>query len=137
MKVAFRNSIQLKMGLILLSVTALMFIVYGIVQYHIHKTNKIEQLNNLTTTVSNRLAQQIALPLWSFDIKQINLLINTEMLEKNLFAITLAVDDVIVSGVAKNNNWEIIDIHEEPVIKNLVVRKASIQNKDTPPPLLS
>lgn len=129
MKIAFRNSIQLKMGLVLLSVTALMSIFYGIIQFHIHKSEKIERLNNLTIATSNRLAKQIAVPLWSYDEKQINSLIETELSEKSLFAIIITVDDVIISGATKNKNQEIIDLHVEPVGKHLVVHETVIQNE--------
>lgn len=129
MKTSFRDSIQLKMGLVLLSVTALMSVFYGIIQFYIQKSEKIDHLNNLTIATANRLAQQIAEPLWSYDEKQIKLLINTEMIEKSLFAITLTADDIIFSGAARDNDWEIIDIQKDPVDKNLVVRKTSIQNQ--------
>jgi len=129
MKIALKNSIQLKMGLVLLSVTALMSVLYGVTQFYIHKSEKIEQLNSLTITTSSRLAKQIAVPLWSYDEKQINSLIKTELIEKNLFAIIITVDDTIISGAVKNNDGEIINLLKEPVGKSLVVQETAIQNE--------
>ncbi len=129
MDIALKNSIQLKMGLILIGVTTLMLTFYGAIQFFIQKSQEMKQLKKDTIITSDRLAQQIAVPLWSFDEKQINSLLRTEMTEENIFAIIVTGNDKVIAGAKKDKNWKIINTDKKPVAKHYIVQEKEIQNE--------
>ncbi len=114
------------MGIILITVTALMLVLYGIGQFYIHKAEEMTGLSEFTVLSAERLTKQLAAPLWSFDEEQINSLLKTEMSEKSIYAIIVKGYDEVLAGAARDENWKVAQTNKIPepgdyVIKELVI----------------
>ena len=126
MKTALRNSIQIKMGLILIGITALVLVMYGTVQFYFHKVQQLENLSDFTILSAERLTKQLAAPLWSFDEEQINSLLKTEMSEKSIFAIIVKGYDEVLAGSVRDENWNVTVTDKIPEVDGYIIKERVI-----------
>jgi predicted Zn finger-like uncharacterized protein len=120
-KVKWRDSIQVRMGAIIVILTAVIFTVYIMVSYMRTKDRMDTELNQLATIVVTRLSQSLVMPLWDLDDNQMSNTIASEMMERRIFAILIKDTDgkSILKGWKRDNNWKLIDA-KTPVPGNFV-----------------
>lgn len=122
MKIALKNSIQLKMGVIMTGVTVMMLVFYGSIQFFIHRAQKMENLEEFTGRSAERLSRQLVAPIWSFDEEQVNLLLRTEMSEKSIYAIIVKSYDSVLAGTVRNDRWEAVSCSNIPGRDEYIVK---------------
>jgi HAMP domain-containing protein len=110
-KVKWRDSIQVRMGAIMVILTAVIFAAYIMVTYMRTKDRMDTELNQLATIVVTRLSQSLVGPLWDLDDNQMSNTIASEMMERRIFAILIKDTDgkSILKGWKRDNNWNLIE----------------------------
>jgi predicted Zn finger-like uncharacterized protein len=110
-KVKWRNSIQVRMGAVIVILTAVIFGAYIMVSYTRTKDRMDTELNQLATIIVTRLSQSLVMPLWDLDDNQMSNTIASEMMEKRIFAILIKDTDgkAILKGWKRDNNWKLME----------------------------
>ncbi|MFA6008895.1 MAG: methyl-accepting chemotaxis protein [Desulfobacteraceae bacterium] len=108
-KIKWHNSIRIKLGLILIGVTSMIMCLYGSAQYVIDSRNKTTALDIYSTQTVERIASLISTPLWDYDERQMEDVIVSEMVEKNIFAVVVKepLEKKIIIGKMRDNSWKI------------------------------
>ncbi|MBN1699343.1 MAG: methyl-accepting chemotaxis protein [Spirochaetales bacterium] len=101
---------------------------FGVFMYLSTLAESEKELETLSQKICDRLAAGLALPLWDYKTETINALIDIEMLDENVSAVTL-IQESSVSGKMKNPNGDIIDYRGgetfETIKKNAYIKLSS------------
>ncbi len=108
--IGWKDSIRTKIGSILVAVTAIILSGYIIFNYNTNKTKLTDELNNFAEIASIRLSKSMVGPLWEVDGAQVEDAINSEMLDKRIYAILVRDNDLktVFQGGKRNSNWDFI-----------------------------
>lgn len=99
----WRDSIQIKISVMLIVLTTLMLSGFGIYQYLALRSRKITELTTLAEVVKARLAENLTVPLWDYDNEQVNKVILSEMRERCLYAILVrGTTEVLFGGKVRD-----------------------------------
>lgn len=116
-KIKWRNSIQVKMSVILIILTTIIFAGFILYTYngtHERMNDELAQFGNITAT---RLSQSLVMPLWNLADKEIGGSILSEMMDKRIAAIIMRDKDgkSMLYGWARDPNWKAVEA-ENPSI---------------------
>ena len=105
---------KIKLKIILLLVIAITIFTTMFSSYHY--MNKINNMNgmlqdNLNRTIS-RLNQNLIVPLWEIDSEWVNDILETEMLDKHLYAVIVKGEGALLVSKKRDKDWNIIDSTE-------------------------
>ena len=107
-------SVQVKVGVILVILTTLIFAGFGMRQYTALKSQKIEDLNLLADVTLAKLTENLIRPLWDFDPDLGAKMLLAEMQEKTIYAIVVKNDKGnLFVGKSRDEQWQIMDLQEE------------------------
>jgi methyl-accepting chemotaxis protein len=121
--VSWTNSIRLKIGSVLVAVTIFILLSYILYNYISSNIKYTDELNQLAEIVSIRLSKTLGAPLWEVDVEQVIDILNSEMLDKQVFAIIIREDNLktIFQGSTRDRQWEstlsIRDITGEYIVR--------------------
>ena len=90
----WKNSLQIQIGLTLIALTTAILCCFGGYQYFTLKAAKLDQLNNRSEIMLERLAASLAGPLWDLDISRVEEVILAEMKEQSVFAVIVGDENV-------------------------------------------
>lgn len=134
-KVHWKNSLKTRMGLSLFIIITLILALFGIYQYSKIKTNSLQELHDVAEITIDRLAENLASPIWQLDTPQIVNILNSEMREKRIYAIVVKenITDDILQARTRGENWEIVGLASEDDLGSNAVMKAKdvIKNDET------
>ncbi|MBF0224250.1 MAG: HAMP domain-containing protein [Desulfobacterales bacterium] len=109
------KSIQSKILFMTIALTTIIFIGFGLLNYAATKIRIENDLANFGEITVKRISQYIGKPFWGMDEKLVGESLNSEMLDKQIYAII--VRDIegkkIYKSKKRDANWEIIDNHED------------------------
>ncbi len=125
-----KGSIQLKIGLTIVLLSTFILGIYGLSQYHRLKKRKDTQLNFLAGTVTDRLADNLLVPLWNFEKQQVGKVLLSEMNNPHIFGITVRVGENIFDGKKKNENGDITAFEQEITGDYIVRNKEIVRDKE-------
>ena len=122
------SSLQIKIGSLLVLLTTCLFSVYGAYQYVELKSASLTELNELADTIVEKLASNLAAPLWEYNAIIVDNMIMTEMREKRLLAVLIRDLDgtTLLAGRTRDKNWEIVHVDQEIRNTNLITRRQDI-----------
>jgi methyl-accepting chemotaxis protein len=99
--------------------------------YYVIKSKRTAELNRAADIIAGRLSKNIIEPLWNLDYKLAKDMIQAEMIENIIFAVTVrkAADQEIIIGKKRNAQWIIVATNE-PVQGDYKVFSQPIQKND-------
>ena len=105
-----QRSIQTKIGIILIVMTTLILSGFGVYQFVTLRSSKLAAINTLAEHALDRLAKNVAIPLWGYETEQIEEILLTEMKEKSLYAI-LVKDQLqqLSGGKERDEQWQAVN----------------------------
>ena len=105
-----QRSIQTKIGIILIVMTTLILSGFGVYQFVTLRSSKLAAINTLAEHALDRLAKNVAIPLWGYETEQIEEILLTEMKEKSLHAI-LVKDQLqqLSGGKERDEQWQAVN----------------------------
>ncbi|MDM8550651.1 ATP-binding protein [Desulfobacterales bacterium HSG2] len=105
----------MKIGLMLIIVTTLILSGFGVWQYRHLKSERTAWLTDLSNQVTERLADNLPLPMWDMHETGVEKVIRSEMRDRNIAAIIVRDHkERIYVGMQRGDRWQII-----PVIKEI------------------
>lgn len=107
--VGWKNSIQTKISAILILLTTIILFGFVMFNYFAAKSKMDEELKHFSEITSTRLSKYLVEPLWGVDEKQIEDSLNSEMMEKRIYAIVIFDRDTkrVFMGKKRDSNWKI------------------------------
>jgi methyl-accepting chemotaxis protein len=131
-KIKWHHSIRIKLGLILIGVTSMIMCLYGSVQYVIDSRNKTKALDIYSTQTVERIASLISTPLWDYDEQQMEDVIVSEMVEKNIFAVVVKepLEKKIMIGKMRDDRWQIAPC-QAAIKGDFIIKKKEIIHGNT------
>ena len=115
------RSVQMQIGLILVSLTTLLLLGFGSFQYFELQASKMDDLKERAVLTAERIAENLAFALWNLDEEQLEEVLLAEMKEQNIYGI-LVKDDrgTIVGGRIRDDAWKSSATSEEILEKGMV-----------------
>jgi predicted Zn finger-like uncharacterized protein len=131
--VGWKNSIQTTISGILILLTTAILLGFVLFNYFAAKSQMNEELKHFSEITSTRLSQYLVEALWGVEEKQIEDSLNSEMMEKRIYAIVIYDRDTktIFLGKKRDNNWNIISAKGKISGKFLKSRKKITRGKET------
>ena len=115
------KSVQVQIGLILVSLTTILLLGFGIFQYFKLQSSKKNDLKERAVLTVERMAGNLALALWNLDEEQIEKAMLAEMKEQNIYGILVRDEGGnIVGGRVRDEEWEISDTDQDLLEKGMV-----------------
>ena len=107
--VSFKNSIKTKLGIVLIFVSAIILGAYSLFNYYDTKKNLTAELDQYAKNAAKRLALTLSVPVWEVDKDTAWEIINSEMLDKRVYAILVYEKDgsTIFEAAERNSKWDI------------------------------
>jgi hypothetical protein len=91
--IRFPDRLQVKLSLVIVVASTLVLAGFSLFEYHAAKTRYLGQLGRLAETVTDRLSHVLLSPMWVVNEKEVSRIIETEMEDGNIFAITVFDED--------------------------------------------
>ncbi len=123
------TDIQGKLILILILAVTVIFSGFAIFYYFKTKSHMNTELYNLADFFAKNLSESIKMPLWDEDHINVEKIISSAMLEKQIFAVLVKSEDDILYGKRRDNYWNIINVSKE-IFKNYYMKSENISNDD-------
>lgn len=94
----------------LVAVTTIVLSAFGIANYCWERSQKIGRLESRLAVTTSQLANSLALPLWNFDAKQIDKIIESTMRNPEVFGVRIAGTDgsTRISGFVRDAQWRVV-----------------------------
>ena len=128
----WQHSLQVKVGCILVTITTLIFIGFGIYQYLELKSQNIAELETLANVTSARLQENLAKPLWDFDPDLAAKVLLSEMQEKSIAAIVVHNEKgKLFVGKTRDDRWQIVDARDR-IPDQVITRRQDLLNDNQP-----
>ncbi len=108
-----RNSIQKKLILIIVVTTTLVLSGYVIVDFIISQSRIRSNLHDLTNSISEQTSISLQVPLWNVDDNSIKEIIDSLMLEKQIFAISVKGGYTGMTGRIRDDKWNPVKLGKE------------------------
>ncbi len=129
-----KNSLSVKINIIIVLVVAIIFVIFGCYETFQTRSKVHNDLNLSLSIISERLASTLAAPLWTLDDETINLFVESEMRDKNVYAVIVRNafqnNDIILAKV-RNKEWELQNaVHSDLVIHDSFISKTLPITKD-------
>jgi len=126
-----KQSIQFKIGLIVISLTTLILATFGVYQYVEIRSRKTAELTMLADNAVEKLAENLVVPLWNYEESQTEKVILSEMRNRSIYAVLIrnTSDEGIFTGKSRDENWEISDTGDE-VTEDAITKSKEIKNGD-------
>lgn len=131
--VGWKNSIQTTISAILILLTTIILLGFVLFNYFAAKSKMNEELKHFSEITSTRLSKYLVEPLWGVDEKQIEDSLNSEMMEKRIYAIIIFDRDTkrVFMGKKRDSNWKLVATKGNITGKNIKNRKKITRGKET------
>lgn len=123
----FFKGIEVKLSLPLVCLISVVLLGYMIFNYFSVKSSLEGDLNKEADIIIERLAKNIAGPLWNMDNVQTKEVVMSEMASKSAYGLLVrdAEGKAITLGVKRDSNWNVIDSKEE-IKGDYIIRKKDV-----------
>ncbi len=113
-----RNSIQTRLGIILILTATVILSVYALFNHVRDKTVMKQELLDLNDFWVKQLSKTLTMPVWNFDNETGAEVINSTMLEKQIDTIIIRdKEDAFLYGATRDNDWNIIPFAEKSPVR--------------------
>ena len=111
---AWTQSLEVRIGLLLMLITTGILTGYGVYQYHDFYNKALAELETRASIAATRIGDAVAVPLWEFSLETVEKILRSEMQEKSLYAIVIKGDDGKISvALARDAAWQIAPTGED------------------------
>ena len=117
------NNIKIKIILLLLITTTLIATLFSVYQYTQQRDSLEEKLEIIADRKIQRLSQNLVIPLWEIDDNWINKIVDTEMQDRELYAILIKGEGGLSFGKQRNEEWKTIETVNQ--IEGAFVKRSS------------
>lgn len=125
--IPWQQSLQFKIGGALVLLTTLVLISLGTFQYLMIRSENRAMLNATADSVIDRLAENLASPMWGFDDRQRDAIIFGEMRDRVIFYVAVVnPHGQLLVGKIRDDDWRIIDGQHVLMKDNDIVRTKPI-----------
>ena len=100
----------------------------GSYEYSNEKQQKIAELQDLSERIADRLEKNLVLPLWELDSTWVNDILNTEMTETNIYAISVTGEGDIENRKSRDLSWNIVD-SETSINSDFIVSERDVYHQ--------
>lgn len=107
------SSIKIKIILSLILVVSVVFTAKEAYEYQQESDSSIKELNELSDNTIVRLTENLVLPLWELDEAWVNKIIETEMLDKNIYALVVIDESGFAIGKKRDAKWRLVNFDNE------------------------
>ncbi len=119
------------MPFLIMTITTIVLAAFGLYQYNEVETHAIDEINTLAAAVGDRLAENLALPLWQFETDYIEKAIFAEMADRRIYAIQVtSKSDILSVGKKRDEQWEIVSDGEAVEGDFIALTKDVVREKD-------
>ena len=108
-------SIQIKLGFILFFTITTVMAAFSVYHYFKTESDMNKELNILSDFFAKNLSASLEMSLWEVDHAAVEKIINSAMLEKQIFAILIKNGKNILYGKRRDSKWNIINTSESIV----------------------
>ncbi len=107
-------SIQTKLSLLLILTATLIFSGFAFFSFITVRTAMKAELHGLSGFWAKQLAESLKMPVWDYSSESLKGIINSTMLEKQVYAVVVRRDNGnILYGRMRDNDWNIIEIRQK------------------------
>lgn len=107
------SSIKIKIILSLIMVVSVVFAAQEAYKYKQESDSSIKELNELSHNIITRMAENLVLPLWELDEEWVDKIIETEMLDKNIYALVVTDEGGFSTGKKRDAKWQLVNIDKD------------------------
>lgn len=107
------RSIKIKIILSLIIVVSVVFAAQEAYEYKQESDSSIKELNEFSHNTITRMAENLVLPLWELDEEWVNKIIETEMLDKNIYALVVTSEGGFSEGKKRDEQWQLANIDRD------------------------
>lgn len=133
LKIKWTDSIQVRMNIIFVLLIVFIFAGFTLFRYYETKEVMNKELSQFSQLTVNKLATALVEPLWNLDERLIDSAIDSEMREKQIYAILVKDSDgkTVLRGKRRDKNWKIVE-SKAPVRGNFTSKtKRIVKDKET------
>jgi serine phosphatase RsbU (regulator of sigma subunit) len=124
-------SIQTKLSALIFFTATLIFSGYGFYNYITVRSAMKVELHALSDFWAKQLAESLKMPLWQFNEESVNGIVNSTMLEKQMYAVVVTDDKgKVLYGLLRDNNWNIVETKQELPENEYVKKKDILQENN-------
>lgn len=115
-----KSSLTFKINIRLIIIVGLCVLMFGVFEFFQTKSQIEENLDTTLAKASQRLSRSLIMPVWNIDTDVVDGIVETEMLDKNIFAVVVkdALSDKYILEKSRDEGWNIINSVEH---ENLAV----------------
>jgi len=119
-------SIQTKLSLLIFFTATFIFSGYVFYNYITVKSVMRNELYGLSDFLAKQLTESLKMPLWQFNEESVNGIVNSTMLEKQVYAVIVRdYNNKVLYGLIRDDNWNIAETVQE-LPENEYIRKEEI-----------
>ena len=122
------SSIKIKIILSLIIVVSVVFAAQQAYEYKQESDSSIKELNEFSHRTIVRMAENLVFPLWELDDEWVNKIIETEMLDKNIYALVVTGEGGLSEGKKRNRQWQPVNVDRDIEGDYLVQSKEILRN---------
>ncbi len=124
------KSIQARLSLILILTITAIFAGFALYNYFTTKSDMDTELYSLTDSLAKQLSESLKYPLWDYAYELVEKIVDSEMLEKQVYAILVKNESGdILYGKMRDNNWNLIETNQK-IIGNYYVKSETLSEND-------
>lgn len=106
--------IQIKLGVLLILTATLIFSVFAFYNYITLRKSMTSELYALTNFWTKQLSESLKMPVWDYSDESLKGIVNSTMLEKQVYAVVVRNDKgKVLYGRMRDNNWNTTGIAQE------------------------
>jgi len=107
-KIAFKQSIQTRIGIAIVMLITLNMSIFGLIQYLSIKNSTTKELQEIAYMTITRMSRQLVRPLWEVDKERIRDTMKSEMMERRIHAIHVSSDFDIDECILRDPSGKLI-----------------------------
>lgn len=123
----YRLNIQKKMTVLIIVITTVILSGFAIFNYFATKTKLTKELISLSEATAARLSGNLVKPLWDVDEEEVGSVLETEMMEKRIYALVVTEGNgkIIFAGKKRDKNWGVLGAKDH-IDGNYIVKDGDI-----------
>ena len=127
------RSIQVKIGIIIISLTTLILALFGAYQYWQIQTQKETELTRLADTAAAQLAENLVMPMWNYQKTDAEKVLLSEMQNRNVYAVLIrnAYSDDMFIGTIRDDEWHATELEHEVADIGIMTTHDIVKGEDT------
>lgn len=106
------RSIRLKLTASLIAMVSVMFVAFQSYEYVVERQSAISELEAFSTHAAVRISENMIFPLWELDEDWVSNIIETEMQDKNIYALVISTPDGFFEGRKRDDKWRMINAYD-------------------------